>query len=39
MGMICSTIRALVKYPPEKVWGIVTDLDCLDWRSNLSRIE
>lgn len=36
---IVSIATALVPYPPERVWAVVTDLDCWQWRSDLSRLE
>ena len=36
---IVSIATALVPYPPERVWAVVTDLDCWQWRSDLSRLD
>ena len=36
---IVSIATALVPYPPERVWAVVTDLDCWQWRSVLSRLD
>ncbi len=37
--MASSTIRAVFKCKPEKVWAVVTSLENYSWRSDLSRIE
>ena len=36
---IVSTVTALLPYPPERVWAVVTDLENWQWRSDLSRLE
>ena len=36
---IVSIATALVPYPPARVWAVVTDLDCWQWRSDLSRLD
>ena len=36
---IVSTATALMPYPPERVWAVVTDLDRWQWRSDLSRLD
>ena len=36
---IVSTVTALLQYPPERVWAVVTDLENWQWRSDLSRLE
>ena len=36
---IASTVTALLPYPPERVWAVVTDLDRWQWRSGLSRLD
>ena len=36
---IDSTVTALLPYPPERVWAVVTDLENWQWRSDLSRLE
>ncbi|MFR6095953.1 MAG: SRPBCC family protein [Dysosmobacter welbionis] len=36
---IVSIATALVPYPPERVWAVVTDLDCWRWRGGLSRLD
>ena len=36
---IVSTVTALLPYPPERVWAVVTDLDRWQWRSGLGNLE
>lgn len=36
---IVSTIGAVVPYPAEQVWAVVTDLDRWQWRSDLEGLE
>lgn len=36
---IVSTIGAVMPYPAEKVWAVVTDLDRWQWRSDLEGLE
>ena len=36
---IVSTTAALLPYPPERVWAVVTDLDHWQWRRDLSRLD
>ena len=36
---IVSTATALLPYPPERVWAVVTDLDRWQWRSDLHRLD
>ena len=36
---IVSTVTALLPYPPERVWAVVTDLDRWQWRGDLSRLD
>ena len=36
---IASTVTALLPYPPERVWAVVTDLDRWQWRSDLRRLD
>lgn len=37
--MAVARIEALLPYPAETVWRIVTDCTRCDWRSDLDRIE
>ena len=39
MKPIVSTATALLPYPPERVWAVVTDLDRWQWRSDLRRLD
>ena len=36
---IVSTVTALLPYPPERVWAVVTDLENWQWRSDLRRLD
>ena len=36
---LVSTVTALLPYPPERVWAVVTDLDRWQWRGDLSRLD
>ena len=36
---IVSTVTALLPYPPERVWAVVTDLENWQWRGDLSRLD
>ena len=37
--MITSTIQADLACPVERVWAVLTDLTCQDWRSDIERVE
>ena len=39
MRPIVSTVTALLPYPPERVWAVVTDLDRWQWRGDLRRLD
>ena len=36
---ITSSVTAVLPYPPERVWAVVTDLDRWQWRSDLQRLD
>ena len=36
---ITSSVTAVLPYPPERVWAVVTDLDRWQWRSGLGNLE
>ena len=36
---IVSTATALLPYPPERVWAVVTDLENWQWRSDLGHLD